>query len=201
MSHLVARQAGHGQPLAVRAVLQLVWVAHHRPALHLASDRVEEDHRVARGVPDQQRAAVRRQHHVVRLAQDGDAGDLGMAIRVEQADRCLCRIDHEGQGTGDGNRGQQDEGKQQFLHDLSMTSQAFLPCLLGPVAKFQGIARCARLPAPRTTTAGGRALRRTDQVTMLPCPVMAIRAPGARSARTVNRSPCTVRDLHAPWRA
>ena len=97
---LVAREPGHGQVAAVGAVLQLVGVRHRHVPLQRAGLGVEKEGGIAGGVADHQRAAVRGQGHVVRLAQHRDAADLPAGRGVELADRGVGGIEHEGDPGG-----------------------------------------------------------------------------------------------------
>jgi hypothetical protein len=105
---LIAREPSDRQHLAVGAILQLIRIADRDTALYIAGARVQQEQRIGRRVAHHQRFAVRRQHQMVRLPQQGDR--LGDLVRgeVDHVDRRVVGIDHE-DGVGLRAAGQHDQ--------------------------------------------------------------------------------------------
>ena len=77
-----------GQPINLLATMQTL-------ALDIAGVRIQEQHHICPGIADQQGLAIRRQCHVVRFPQHGDALQLGPGVHVDHADRGGPGIDDE----------------------------------------------------------------------------------------------------------
>ena len=92
---LGAGERGDHQKFAVRAEAELIGIRYRQPPTDREADRVEEQHFVGDGVANQQFTTVGGKGPMMRFAQNRNSADFGLAIDVDNTERCRRGIHHQ----------------------------------------------------------------------------------------------------------